>query len=106
MLHTIDRRKSKQIGHILRVNCFLKHFIEQNIGGRIKVIEVKGRIRKQLLADFGKKRRTLVTEKRVLYQRFSTFVRPQPGKFLFHKTRARSQQIYSSVPFHFFKFMH
>jgi len=28
-------------------------------------------------------------------QRFSTFVRPRPGKFFFHKTRARSQQIYS-----------
>ena len=26
---------------------------------------------------------------------FSTFVRPRPGKFFFHKTRARSQQIYS-----------
>jgi hypothetical protein len=28
-------------------------------------------------------------------QCFSTFVRPRPGKFFFHKTRARSQQIYS-----------
>jgi hypothetical protein len=35
-------------------------------------------------------------------QPFSKFVRPQPGKFFFHKTRARSQQIYSSVPFQFF----
>jgi len=26
---------------------------------------------------------------------FSTFVRPRPGKFFFHMTRARSQQIYS-----------
>jgi len=30
-----------------------------------------------------------------LDQCFSTFVRPRPGKFFFHKTRARSQQIYS-----------
>ena len=30
-----------------------------------------------------------------LEQRFSSFVRPQPGKFFFHKTRARSQKIYS-----------
>ena len=30
-----------------------------------------------------------------LEQCFSTFVRPRPGKFLFHKTMARSQQIYS-----------
>ena len=26
---------------------------------------------------------------------FSTFVRPRPSKFFFHKTRTRSQQIYS-----------
>jgi len=30
-----------------------------------------------------------------LYQCFSIFVRPRPGKFFFHKTRARSQRIYS-----------
>jgi len=30
-----------------------------------------------------------------LDQCFSKFVRPRPGKFFFHKTRARSQQIYS-----------
>jgi len=30
-----------------------------------------------------------------LRQCFSTYVRPQPGKFFFHKTRARSQHIYS-----------
>ena len=30
-----------------------------------------------------------------LVQCFSKFVRPRPGKFFFHKTRARSQQIYS-----------
>jgi len=35
-------------------------------------------------------------------QCFSTFVRPRPGKLFFHKKRARSQQIYSSVPFQFF----
>jgi len=32
---------------------------------------------------------------RALNQCFSTFVRPRPGKFFFHKTRTRSQQIYS-----------
>ena len=37
----------------------------------------------------------------VLAQCFSTFVRPRPGKFFFHTTRAWSQQIYSSVPFQF-----
>jgi len=30
-----------------------------------------------------------------LEQCFSIFVRPRPGKIFFHKTRARSQQIYS-----------
>jgi len=38
-----------------------------------------------------------------LHQCFSTFMRPQPGKFFFYKTRARSQQIYSQIPFRFFK---
>jgi len=37
-----------------------------------------------------------------LRQFFSTFVRPRPDKFFFHKTRVQSQQIYSSVPFQFF----
>jgi len=35
------------------------------------------------------------TQHQTLEQCFSTFVRPRPGKFFFHKTRARSQQIYS-----------
>ena len=39
-------------------------------------------------------------------QCFSIFVRPWPCKFFFQKTRARSQQIYSHLPFHFFKFIH
>jgi len=30
-----------------------------------------------------------------IYQCFSPSVRPRPGTFFFHKTRARSQQIYS-----------
>ena len=41
------------------------------------------------------------TNEHHLGQCFSTFVRPRPGKSFFHKTRARSQQIYSSVPFQF-----
>ena len=32
-------------------------------------------------------------------QCFSTFVRPRPGKFFFHKTRAHFQHFYPSVPF-------
>jgi len=49
IVHTVNRRKADWIGHILRRNCLLKHFIE----GMIK--EVKGRLgrrRKQLLNDF------------------------------------------------------
>jgi len=37
-----------------------------------------------------------------LDQCFSTFVRPRPNKFFFHKTRARSQQIYSQILSNFF----
>jgi hypothetical protein len=36
-LHTVKRRKADWIGHILRRNCLLKHVIEGNIEGRIKV---------------------------------------------------------------------
>jgi hypothetical protein len=35
------------------------------------------------------------TNRGALTQCFSTIVRPRPGKFFFHKTRARSQHIYS-----------
>ena len=35
------------------------------------------------------------TQPHTLRQCFSICVRPRPGKFFFHKTRARSQQIYS-----------
>jgi hypothetical protein len=34
-----------------------------------------------------------VSQPHYIEQCFSTFVRPRPGKFLFYKTRARSQQI-------------
>ena len=33
--------------------------------------------------------------KNILDQCFSSFVRSRPGKFFFHKTWARSEQIYS-----------
>jgi len=38
---------------------------------------------------------TVTFTARCVDQCFSTFVRPRPGKFFFHMTRARSQQIYS-----------
>jgi hypothetical protein len=36
ILHTIKRRKTNWIGHILRRNCLLKHVIEGNVEGRIE----------------------------------------------------------------------
>jgi hypothetical protein len=31
ILHTVKRRKANWIGHILRSNCLLKHFIERRV---------------------------------------------------------------------------
>jgi hypothetical protein len=39
MLHTINRRNTNWIGHILRRNCFWIHVIEEKMGGRIEVTE-------------------------------------------------------------------
>jgi hypothetical protein len=39
ILQTIKIRKAKWIGHILRVNCPLKHVIEGKIEARIEVTE-------------------------------------------------------------------
>ena len=36
-LRTIKRRKANWIGHILRMNCLLKHDIEGNMEERIEV---------------------------------------------------------------------
>jgi hypothetical protein len=36
-LHTVNRRKSKWIGPILRRNCLIKHVNEGKIEGRIEV---------------------------------------------------------------------
>jgi len=51
ILHTIKRRKTKWIGHILCRKCLLKHVNEGKIGGAIKVTGGRGRRRKQLLYD-------------------------------------------------------
>jgi hypothetical protein len=37
VLHTINRRPSSWIGHILRRNCLLKHVIEGKVEGRIEI---------------------------------------------------------------------
>jgi hypothetical protein len=49
--NTLHTRKTNWIGHILRRNCLLKHFIEGKIVARIEVKERRGRRRKKLLDD-------------------------------------------------------
>jgi hypothetical protein len=55
ILHTIKRRKTNWIGHILRRNCLLKHVIEGKLEGRNE--GRRGRRRNQLLDDLKEKRR-------------------------------------------------
>jgi hypothetical protein len=47
ILHTVKRRKTKWIGHILHRNCRLKHIVEV----KIDVTRRRGRGRKRLLGD-------------------------------------------------------
>jgi hypothetical protein len=49
ILHTIKRRKTNWIGHILCRKCLLKHVIEGKIERRIEVTRRRGRRRRQLL---------------------------------------------------------
>jgi len=49
MLRTIKERKANWIGHILRMNCLLKHVIEGKIEGRIEVTGKRVRRCKHLL---------------------------------------------------------
>jgi hypothetical protein len=37
ILHTIERRKTNWVGHILGTNCLIKQVIEGKIEGRIEV---------------------------------------------------------------------
>jgi hypothetical protein len=55
-LRVIKTRKANWIGHNLGRSCFLKHVIEGNIEGRIKVTGRQGRRHKQLLDDRKEKR--------------------------------------------------
>jgi hypothetical protein len=57
ILNTIKGRKANWIGHILRINCLLKHVIEGNLEGRIEMIGRRERSRKQLLDELKEKRR-------------------------------------------------
>jgi hypothetical protein len=49
ILHTIKRRKANWTGHILRMNCLLKHIIQGKIEGGIRVRGRQKRRSKQLL---------------------------------------------------------
>ena len=63
--------------------------------GGIEVTGRRGRRRNKLLDDLKERRGYSHLKEEALDQCFSTSVRPRPGKFFFHKTRARSQHIYS-----------
>jgi hypothetical protein len=63
VIQRIKRKKADWIGHLLRRNCLLKHFIE---GNKEIMIEVTGRQRrrsKQLLCDLKENRRILEVER-------------------------------------------
>jgi hypothetical protein len=57
ILHTIKRRKTNWIGHILRRNCLHKQVIEGKLEERIERTGRRGRRRKHLLDDLKEKRR-------------------------------------------------
>ena len=56
IIHTIQIRKADLIGHILRMNCLIKHIVEGKIEGWIVLTGRRGRTRKQLLDDLEKTR--------------------------------------------------
>jgi hypothetical protein len=53
----IKRMKSNRIGHILRMNCFLKHVTEGKIDGRTEATGRRRRRYKRLLDYLKEKRR-------------------------------------------------
>jgi hypothetical protein len=56
ILHKINKRKAKWIGHILRGNCLPQRIIEGKIKGGIEVTGRRGRRRWKLLDDFKERR--------------------------------------------------
>ena len=57
ILHTVNRRKAKWIGHVLCRNCLLQYVIEGKVEGRREVMRRRGRRFKQLLDDLEERRR-------------------------------------------------
>jgi hypothetical protein len=55
ILHTVNRRKAKWIGHILCRNCRLKNITEGKVEGMVEVTGRRGRRRKELLDDLKEK---------------------------------------------------
>jgi hypothetical protein len=53
ILYTINRKKPKWIGHMLRRNCHLKHSTEGKIEGQIEETGIWERRCKQLLNETG-----------------------------------------------------
>jgi len=51
ILPTVEGRKAKWIGRILRTNCLLRHVIEGKIEGELEVMGRRGRRSTQLLDD-------------------------------------------------------
>jgi hypothetical protein len=41
ILHTLKSKKTKWIGHVLRINCLVKHVTEDKIEERIKMAREK-----------------------------------------------------------------
>jgi hypothetical protein len=56
ILEAIKLRKANWIGHILRMNCLIKHVIEEKIEGRIEVTGRRRRRRKKPLDDLKENR--------------------------------------------------
>jgi hypothetical protein len=54
-LQTIEGRNWNWIDNIVRRNCRLKHLIGINLEGRIKLMEVRVRTRKQMMDDLKEK---------------------------------------------------
>jgi hypothetical protein len=56
IIHTINWMKTNWIGHVLRLNCLLKHTAEGNIEGSIEVTGRRERRGKQLLESLKENR--------------------------------------------------
>ena len=56
VLQTIKIKTANWIGHILRRKCLLKPAIEGKIEGTVKVAQIRGRRRKQLLDHLKEKK--------------------------------------------------